>query len=209
MDFPSHTGHTEHIPHLLVGLVRRVEADDPDDVDYRVDTACGLDRNVTLTTSDRAQVRCPGCWTAAEDADVKAEDRTDPSVKTTAHAVRDAMVGLARLWEDTATDLAEAIKEGASRSVVEVDILRQCAAEMRTTLRSPRLGAQSASTGPAPDVDPLGHVVVGDPDPTSNSRPFCTNGECTRRPHPEHWQHIAGDGEQVLAVWTAVPGSAD
>jgi hypothetical protein len=71
--------------------------------------------------------------------------------------------------------------------------------------------------GPAPDVDPLAHVVVGDPDPTHASWEDC-DAEwrtpssvillCSRMPHPDRWQHIAGDGKQVLAVWTDEPQSA-
>jgi len=197
---------SERIPHLMVGRARRIEGLDPGDADYSADTACGLDRNVTLVTSDRAQVRCPACWTAAEDSGAEAEDRTDLA---TARAVRDAMTQLARLWETDAANLEHAIADGASRHPSEVVTLRQCAYELRLTLRARRPEAQSSGAGPAPDLDPLGDVTAGGPDPTSNSGPFCTTGECTRQPHPEHWQHIAGDGLLVLAMGAAVLGSAE
>jgi len=68
------------------------------------------------------------------------------------------------------------------------------------------------SAGPAPNVDPLRHVVVGDPDPTPDSparlcsqpRSLADLGPvwCTRLPHPDRWQHIASGLERVLAVWT-------
>jgi len=69
-------------------------------------------------------------------------------------------------------------------------------------------------TGPEHDreADPLAHVVVGDSDPTHASwedcnAEWCTprpqwNLLCSREPHPEHWQHIAGNGLRVVAVWT-------
>ena len=123
--------------------------------------------------------------------------------------MRAAMTQLARLWEAAADNLEHAIADGASRHPSEVETLRGCAYELRSTLRARRSGAQSASAGPAPDVDPLGDVTAGDPDPTSDSGPFCARGECTRPPHPEQWQHIAGDGWHVLAVGAAVLGSAD
>jgi len=77
------------------------------------------------------------------------------------------------------------------------------------------------STDPALDVDPLAHIVVGDIDPTHASwedcnAEWCTprfqwNLLCSREPHPEHWQHIAGNGLRVVAVWTddPQPGSTD
>ena len=120
--------------------------------------------------------------------------------------MRAAMTQLALLWEASADNLEHAIADGASRHPSEIETLRGCAYELRSTLRARRPGAQSPGAGPTPDVDPLGAAVVGDPDPTSK---FCARGECTRQPHPEHWQHVAGDGERVLAVGAAVPGSAD
>jgi len=78
------------------------------------------------------------------------------------------------------------------------------------------------STDPAPSkADPLGWVVVGDPDPTldrpglhcSQTRSLADLGPvwCTRSPHPNRWRHIAGDERRVIAVWTdePQPGSAD
>jgi len=66
-----------------------------------------------------------------------------------------------------------------------------------------------------PDVDPMGHVVVGDPDPNPDGpEKYCSaprhgpHFRCTRQPHPERWQHIAGDGENVLAVWTDIVSGA-
>ena len=80
----------------------------------------------------------------------------------------------------------------------------------RTTRRG---GAQSAGAEPTPArLDPLRHVAVGDLDLTPSSperhcgqtRRLADLGPvwCTRSPHPDRWQHIAGDGEQILAVWT-------
>ena len=66
----------ERIPHLMAGDPCAVESLDPDDVDYSATTACGLDRNVTLVTSERDQVRCPACWKAVEDADHRAQGQT-------------------------------------------------------------------------------------------------------------------------------------
>ncbi len=61
------------------------------------------------------------------------------------------------------------------------------------------------------DVDPLGHVAVGDPDPNPDGpEKYCSaphhrsHFRCTRQPHPEHWKHVAGDGHRVIAVWTDV-----
>jgi len=110
------------------------------------------------------------------------------------------MVRLAERWETGAANLVRAIAEGASRHPSEVDTLLRCASELRSTLRAGRPGAQSA--GPAPDVDPLRHIEVGDPAPLFDG-PYC--GRCTRRPHPEHWQHIVEDDGRVVAVWTDEP----
>ena len=117
---------SERIPHLMVGRARRIEGLDPDDVDYSATTACGLDRNVTLVTSDRNQVRCPACRTADGDA-----------------AERDAMVRLAERWETGADNLTVAIAEGASRHLSAVDTLRRCAAELRKAMRAGRPGGTS------------------------------------------------------------------
>jgi len=115
----------ERIPHLMVGReVRRIPALDPDDVDYSATTACGLDRNVTLVTSDRNQVRCSACRTAEGDA-----------------AERAAMVRLAERWETGADNLTLAIADGASRHLSEVETLRNCAHELRRTLSAQRPGA--------------------------------------------------------------------
>jgi len=63
-------------------------------------------------------------------------------------------------------------------------------------------------------IDPLGHVAAGDLDPTSeiheHCNAMCRYGaarfmRCTRPPHPAWSGHVAGDGEQVLAVWTDDP----
>ena len=118
-------------------------------------------------------------------------------------STRDAMFRLAKQWETTAENLADAVSVPRHPNVL--DVLRACAAELRSTLRTQQLG-----DGPAPDTDLLADVVVGGPDPTHASWEDC-NAErlapsgvtllCSRMPHPEHWQHIAGDGQQVLAVW--------
>lgn len=57
-----------------------------------------------------------------------------------------------------------------------------------------------------PEVDPLAHVKEGDTDPTPNVGPWCMADsddglfDCSREPgHPG--QHIAGDGDRVVAVW--------
>jgi len=194
----------ERIPHLMVGLVRRVETDVSDDVDYRVGTLCGLDRDITLTTSSGIEVRCPACRAAQEGADALAEDRTDVESTRTA-----AMVRLAVRWETTADNLAGAVD--APRHPNVLDVLRACAAELRRTLVAQRLRAQSVGADPAPDVDPLGRVAVGDPDPTPDC-PEVHCGQtrypdgrglmCTRLPHPREWQHIASDPERVVGVWT-------
>jgi len=141
---------------------------------------------------------------------------TDPVPSAEAAAVRAAMTQLARLWEAAADNLEHAIADGASRRPSEVETLRGCAYELRSTLRARRPGAQTAGAGLAPD--PLGHVVVGDGIPlpvgdctgethTSTGRRL----QCTREPHPCEWNHIACGLEQVLAVWTdePQPGSAD
>ncbi len=134
----------ERIPHLMVGDLRAVGVGGPEDVDYNATTACGLDRDVTLVTVDWHQVRCPACWTAAEDSGAEAEDRTDLA---TAHAVRDAMTQLARLWEAAADNLEHAIVvDGDSLAgMPRVETLRGCAAELCSTLRARRPGAQPGS----------------------------------------------------------------
>jgi len=127
------TTRPECIPHLMVSEVRSIQVPGSDDVDgyvdYRADTACGLDRDIALVTSDRDQAHCPACLASMT-------------------------------------------------------------------------------------VDTLGHVVVGDPDPTHASWEDCDSEWrtpsgvillCSRMPHPDRWQHIAGDGKQVLAVWTDEP----
>ena len=111
---------------------------------------------------------------------------TDPAPSAEAAAVRAAMTQLARLWEASADNLELAINDGASRHPSEVETLRGCAYELRSTLRARRPGAQSASAGPVPDVDPLGHG-----------------------PHPREWQHVASGLERVLAVWTDEPQLGD
>jgi len=73
------------------------------------------------------------------------------------------MTQLARRWETGADNLEHAIADGASRHPSEVETLRGCAYELRSTLRARRPGAQSAGAGPTPDVDPAEHVVAGDP----------------------------------------------
>ena len=139
---------------------------------------------------------------------------TDPAPSAEAAAVRAAMTQLAKLWEAAADNL-----ERTRRHPSEVETLRGCAFELRSKLRAGRPGAQSSGAGPALDVDPLGHVVVGDQSPWPVGS--CCEGEmrtptgrrfqCTRQPHPREWQHIASGLEQVLAVWTdeSQPGSAD
>ena len=134
---------------------------------------------------------------------------TDPEPSAEAAAERAAMTQIARLWETGADNLEHAIADGASRHLSEVETLRGCAYELRSTLRARRPGAQSTGAGPASNVDPLRHIRVGDPAPLFDG-PYCGMGWCTRRPHPEHWQHIVGDDGRVLAVWTddPQPGSA-
>jgi hypothetical protein len=81
---------------------------------------------------------------------------------------------------------------------------------LRGRERTQRPGEQSAD--PALGADPLVHITVGDPDPTHcrgpeegcNERRALGGGWCTRLPHPPGWQHIAGNGERVLAVWTVI-----
>jgi len=119
---------------------------------------------------------------------------TDPPPATAAE--RDAMVRLAERWETEADDLALAAEPAG-----EIGTLLKCADELRSALAG-RPGAQSA--GPVPDADPLRHIEVGDPAPLFDG-PYCGMGWCTRRPHPEHWQHIVGDDGRVLAVWTDEP----
>jgi len=137
---------------------------------------------------------------------------TDPAPSAEVAAVRAAMTQLARLWEASADNLEHAIDTGASRHPSEVETLRGCAYELRSTLRARRPGAQSAGTGPAPDVDPLGHVRTGDLNP---AQPGLCDGTtrtpdgklwiCTRAPHPPRWQHIASGVGRVRAVWTDEP----
>ena len=89
----------------------------------------------------------------------------EPAPGTEATVERADMVRLAEEWDTVADNLAMAISIGAPRHPSEVDVLRQCTAELRSTLRSPssrRPEAQSAGGDSTPDVDPLGHVVVGD-----------------------------------------------
>jgi len=72
------------------------------------------------------------------------------------------------------------------------------------------------SIDPAPDVDPLRDVVVGDRDPTSDL-PEARCGQtrypdgwgplCTRPPHSRQWRHIAGNSRKVVAVWDVRPRS--
>jgi len=68
---------------------------------------------------------------------------TGPTPDAEAAAVRDAMAQLARLWEASADNLEQAIADGASRHPSEVETLRGCAFELRSTLRARRPGAQS------------------------------------------------------------------
>ncbi len=70
---------------------------------------------------------------------------TDSAPGAEAAAVRDAMTQLARLWEAAADNLARAIADGAPRHPSEVETLRGCAYELRSTLRARRPGAQSGS----------------------------------------------------------------
>ena len=132
--------------------------------------------------------------------------------------MRAAMTQLALLWEASADNLEHAIADGASRHPSEIETLRGCAYELRSTLRARRPGAQSAGAGPASNVDPLRHVVVGDPIPWpvgscdgATHTPTGRRLQCTREPHSPEWQHIASGLAQVHAVWTdePQPGSAD
>jgi len=118
------------------------------------------------------------------------------------------MLRLAKQWETTADNLAIAAEPAG-----EIGTLLSCAAELRSTLEAGRPGVQSTGSGPAPaKVDPLGRVVVGDPDSTPDSPGrLCSQPRnlvdlgpvwCTRLPHPDRWLHIAGDGDQILAVWS-------
>ncbi len=61
----------------------------------------------------------------------------------TTHTERAAMIRLAGRWETAADNLEAAIADGASRSAAEVETLRQCADELRRTLRMQRPGAQA------------------------------------------------------------------
>ncbi len=70
---------------------------------------------------------------------------TGPAPGAEAAAVRAAMTQLARLWEAAADNLARAIADGAPRHPSEVETLRGCAYELRSTLRARRPGAQSGS----------------------------------------------------------------
>ncbi len=56
---------------------------------------------------------------------------------------RAAMTRLASQWETAADNLDDSIADGASRSAAEVETLRQCADELRRTLRMQRPGAQA------------------------------------------------------------------
>lgn len=53
--------------------------------------------------------------------------------------------------------------------------------------------------------DELGHIQVGDPDPTGNALRVCEDNHhgvlCTRGENHPGGLHIAGDGEHVVAVW--------
>lgn len=55
--------------------------------------------------------------------------------------------------------------------------------------------------------DPLAHIQPGDPADTSDVLTPCfaayLHGAaiCTRERHPREWQHIADDGNRVLATW--------
>ena len=53
------------------------------------------------------------------------------------------MTRLAGQWETAADNLEAAIAGGTSRSAAEVETLRQCADELRRTLRMQRPGAQA------------------------------------------------------------------
>ena len=61
----------------------------------------------------------------------------------TTHTERAAMTRLAGQWETAADNLEAAIADGASRSAAEAETLRQCADELRRTLRMQRPGAQA------------------------------------------------------------------
>ena len=63
-------------------------------------------------------------------------------------STQDAMVRLAEQWETMAENLSDAVSVPRHPNVL--DVLRGCAAELRSTLEAGRPGVQSTGSGPAP-----------------------------------------------------------